>query len=356
MPPKPVPSRPATASDVAELAQVSQSAVSRTFTPGASVSEATRARVLAAAARLNYTPNHIARSLITQKSYIVGVAMTYLDNQFYPQALQRLSDELGKAGYRVLLFITHGRSEADPALEELLRYRVDALILASTTLSSRLAGECARVGVPVVMFNTIDADSAIPGVCGSNQAGGHTIARFLSAGGHRRFAFVAGVAESATTREREHGFFTGLRELGHSAPLREDGLFTFDGALAATRRLLKRARPPDAIFCSNDHMALAALQVARLEFGLEPGRDISIVGFDDVEIARWPGFSLTTYSQPVALMVAETMRILRLLLAGKSPTNTRTLVPGALIVRGSARVPESAIEQDEYGNRCWRGD
>ncbi|WDS35036.1 LacI family DNA-binding transcriptional regulator [Pseudoxanthomonas sp.] len=353
MPPRLPPGRPATASDVAELAEVSQSAVSRTFTPGASVSEITRARVLAAAAKLNYTPNHLARSLSTQRSQIVGVALTYLDNQFYPQVLQRLSDELGKAGYRVLLFITHGRSEADPALEELLRYRVDALILASTSLSSRLAAECARVGVPVVMFNTVDADSTTPGVSGSNVLGGRTIASYLATGGHQRFAFLAGASESSTTRERERGFVERLAELGHPRPRREEGYYTFDGALAATRRLLKPAQRPDAIFCANDHMAMAALQVARIEFGLEPGRDVSIVGFDDVDIARWPGFSLTTYSQPAASMVTETIRILRQLLAGKPPAQQRTQVPGRLIVRGSARQPATGVRQDEDGIAFW---
>ena len=345
--------RPATASDVAKLAKVSQSAVSRTFTPGASVSDTTRARVLAAAVQLNYTPNHLARSLSTQHSKIVGVALTYLDNQFYPQVLQCLSDELGKAGYRVLLFITHGRSEADPALEELLRYRVDALILASTSLSSRLAAECARVGVPVVMFNTIGADSTTPGISGSNELGGRTIASYLVAGGHQRFAFLAGAGESSTTREREHGFVNRLAELGHARLFREKGYYTFEGALAATRCLLKRAKRPDAIFCANDHMAMAALQVARIEFGLEPGRDVSIVGFDDVDIARWPGFSLTTYSQPVTAMVAETIRILRQLLAGRAPTSLRTQVPGRLIVRGSARQPTSGIRRDEAGIAFW---
>jgi DNA-binding LacI/PurR family transcriptional regulator len=347
------PRRPATATDVAALAQVSQSAVSRTFTPGASVSETTRTRVLAAASKLNYTPNHIARSLSTQRSYIVGVALTYLDNQFYPQVLQSLSDELGNAGYRVLLFITHGRSDTDPALEELLRYRVDALILASTSLSSRLADECARVGVPVVMFNTLDAAGTIPGVCGSNELGGRTIAHYLAAGGHTRYAFMAGVQESSTTCERERGFVRGLHELGLGKPLHEKGMYTFDGAIAATRRLLKRADRPDAIFCANDHMAFAAIQVARGEFGLDVGREISIVGFDDVEISRWPCFDLTTYSQPVPSMVAETMHMLRLLLQGRQLKNVHSIVPGQLIVRNSARIPKQGSTRCEDGTYRW---
>ncbi len=327
--------------------------MSRTFTPGASVSESTRDKVLAAARQLNYTPNHLARSLITQKSHIVGVALTYLDNQFYPEVLQRLSDELGKAGYRVLLFITHGNSNTDPALEELLRYRVDALILASTSLSSRLAAECARVGVPVVMLNTVDPTSAIPSVCGSNEHGGRAIASYLAAGGHRRFAFIAGADESSTTRERERGYVHRLHALGFDKPIREGGQYTFDGAAVAMRKLLKRARRPDAVFCANDHMAFAAIQVARGEFGLEVGREISIVGFDNVEIAKWPGFDLTTYSQPVPLMVAETISILRTLLQGRQLKDVHSAIPGQLVVRGSARVPADGLERQADGTRIW---
>ncbi|MFT3763039.1 MAG: LacI family DNA-binding transcriptional regulator [Pseudoxanthomonas sp.] len=345
--------KPATALDVAALAQVSQSAVSRTFTPGASVSDATRKKVMAAARQLNYTPNNIARSLITQKSWIVGVAMTYLDNQFYPEVLQCLSDDLGNAGYRVLLFLTHGNRDADPMLEELLRYRVDALILASTSLSSRLASECARVGVPVVMLNTIDPTSSIPSVCGSNAVGGRAIASYLVAAGHKRFAFVAGAGESSTTRDREHGFSRRLQELGMGKPVREDGYYTFDGAATAMRRLLKRKQRPDAVFCANDHMALAAIQVARGEFGLRVGAELSIVGFDNVGIAKWPGFDLTTYSQPVPAMVAATISILRTLLQGRALKSAHTAIPGQLIVRGSARVPESGVEPLADGTLIW---
>lgn len=353
MTPKRRPRKPSTAFDVAALAQVSQSAVSRTFTPGASVSESTRSKVLAAAQKLNYTPNNIARSLITQKSYIVGVAMTYLDNQFYPEVLQCLSDELGKAGYRVLLFITHGNSNTDPALEELLRYRVDALVLASTSLSSRLAAECARVGVPVVMLNTIDPTSATPSVCGSNESGGRAIAGYLAAGGHRRFAFIAGAEESSTTRERERGYLRRLRELGRDKPMRERGYYTFDGAAEAMRRLLRRSERPDAVFCANDHMAFAAIQVARGEFCVDVGCELSIVGFDNVEIAKWPGFDLTTYSQPVPLMVAETIAILRTLFQGRPLKKAHSEIPGSLVVRGSARVPAWGVRNAADGTRIW---
>jgi DNA-binding LacI/PurR family transcriptional regulator len=138
-----------TSLDVAKLAQVSQSAVSRSFTSGASVAPATRQRVQEAAKKLGYRPNAIARSLITKRSRMIGVVMSYLDNQFYPLVLEKLSQALQQQGYHVLLFIGD-TVEADGILSEILQYQVDGLVLASTSVSSVLAKNCADAGIPVV--------------------------------------------------------------------------------------------------------------------------------------------------------------------------------------------------------------
>ncbi|UUZ77079.1 LacI family transcriptional regulator [Polaromonas sp. P1(28)-13] len=135
----------ATAQEVGRLAQVSQSAVSRTFTPGASVSEETRNKVLAAAKTLGYRPNALARSLITQRSHIIALVMSYLENQFYPLVIEKLSQKLQKQGYHVLMFISD-LHEADGVLTEILQYQVDGIVMASTMLSSDLAKSCADSG------------------------------------------------------------------------------------------------------------------------------------------------------------------------------------------------------------------
>jgi len=346
--------QPATSVDVARLAGVSRSAVSRTFTEGASVSDQTRRKVLGAARKLKYRPNLFARSLKTRRSFILGLAVSALDNQFYPDIVQRLSEEFGKIGYRLLLFITHGGTGHDPLLDELLKYRLDGLILASSSISSRLAEECRRAGVPVVMFNNIDPASSVPSVECTNELAARTVADFLVAGEHRRFGFIAGLQTDSTSYQRERAFRDFLLAKGLPAPTREEGEFTFAGAVRATRNLLKLKQPPDAIFCTNDHMALAALQVARAEFGLEPGENISIVGFDNVPIADWPCFGLTTYSQPTADFVARTIRIIQLSLEHELPHDLHEQLPGELIIRTSARLPRRGIIQSADGLRIWR--
>jgi len=346
--------RAATSRDVARAAGVSQSAVSRSFTPGASVSDATRAAVLAAAGALGYRPNLLARSLITRRSRIIGMAVGYLHNQFYPAVLEALSQRLQALGYHLLLFTAPQAEHADPLLEDILRYQVDALVLASTTLSSRLAAACAARGVPVVLFNRTSRHArGVASVTGDNRAGAARIADFLAAGGHRRFAFISGIENSSTSRDRERGFAEALAARGLGPPLREVGNYDRAQAEAAADALLARRDRPDAIFCASDHMAVAVMDAARFRHRLRVPEDVSIVGFDDAEPARWPAYALTTVEQPVERMVTATVDLLTARLDGRGKGDGRVVVAGELIVRGSARLPEEGVVEVE-GRRVWR--
>lgn len=331
--------RRATATDVAQRAGTSQSAVSRVFTPGASVSPALRERVLEAARSLDYRPNAIARTLITRRSRLVAVAMAHLTNQFYPSVLEALSNRLQAQGYQVLLFTADPHRPSDPLIEQVMRYQVDAVVLASTGLSSSLARECRRLRVPVVLFNRVADDPDTSSVTVDNEDGGHRIAAFLAAGGHRRPAFIAGIESSSTNRDRARGFAAGLRSAGLGTPACVPGHYSYEGAAEATRALLHRQDRPDAIFCANDHMAIACIDVARHEFGLSVPADLSVVGFDDVGPARWRGYDLTSFSQPLEPMVEATVRMLLALVEEPAQPVRRVVVKGELVLRGSARRP-----------------
>ncbi|CAB3781344.1 LacI family DNA-binding transcriptional regulator [Pararobbsia alpina] len=344
--------RPATAHEVAKLAGVSQSAVSRVFTPGASVAPATRERVVAAASQLGYRPNLVARSLITRRSNLIGVVVPGNGNPFYQRALEALSVAFAKLGYGVLLFTTDPLANSDPILDDVLRYRVDALVLISTSLSSRFAEECVQVGLPVVMFNRKTDSNAASSVTGENRLGAELIAEFLLAAKHRRYAYVAGLEQSSTSRDREEGFMECLARHNVKHVERQVGHYSASGAEKAVRALLGSKQPPDAIFCANDHMALAAISVARAEFGLQLGSDVSIVGFDNIDMGSWPLFSLTTYSQPVGSMVERTVDIVARQLAGDAALSVQEVTCGQLIVRDSARKPKSGLSTQD-GNCIW---
>ena len=330
-----------TMADVARLAGVSQSMVSRTFTPGASVSAEARARVLEVARHLGYRPNLIARSLITQRSRLIGVAMAYMENQFYPTILQALSKAFAEAGYRVLLFTPGSDGDPDPILDEVLRFQVAAVILASTRLTSHFASECSQARVPVVLLNRRIDDDAVCSVTGENASGGHAIGEFLLAGGHERLAYVAGLEDTSTSREREAGFRQALAESGRELFARVVGHYDFAAAQAAARALFSAAERPDGIFCANDHTAFAVIETARSEFGLTVGRDVSIVGFDDVVLASWPTYSLTTFSQPIEALAQRVVAVTLSQIDGAG-VRVHETVPGALIVRTSARLPRAS--------------
>ncbi|SEO47681.1 LacI family DNA-binding transcriptional regulator [Aquisalimonas asiatica] len=328
------------ARDVARAAGVSQSAVSRTFTPGASIAAETRQRVIAAARELGYRPNAFARSLITRRSRMVGLVLADLDNPFYARMLEAVSRELQAAGHHVMLFFTD-RGEADDALQEILQYPVAGLLMASATLSSALARECAEAGIPVVLVNRDVPDAPTVSVTADNEAGGAAVGDFLARAGHQRVAFIAGDPEASTSRDREHGFREALARHGLTCHARAVGNYTREGAREAARTLFRVNAPPDAVFVANDYMAFAVMDTLRGELGLRVPEDVSVVGYDDVTQAAWGAYNLTTVTQPTDTMVSTAVTALLDSIRDGAPGRERRVIAGELVVRRSSRCPQN---------------
>jgi DNA-binding LacI/PurR family transcriptional regulator len=330
-----------TSLDVARLAGVSQSAVSRVFTPGASASPHTVEKVKQAAAQLGYRPNVLARSLITGRSRIIGLVVAYLENYFYPEVVERLSVALQEQGYHVLVFLAAPTvGDVQNVMQEILDYQVDGIVLASVSMSSVLAEKCQSVGIPVVLFNRDQDDPRLSSVTTDNRAGGRALAELLVSLGHRRIAYIAGFEGASTQRDRELGFREGLAAAGRELFARGVGNFEFGMAQDAARSMFGRAKRPDAVFVCNDHMAFAVMDVLRFELGLKIPEDVSVVGFDDVPPAAWAAYNLTTYRQCVNEMVAETVTTLLDSIEAKSTEPRRVKIDGTLVVRKSTREPK----------------
>ncbi|WP_264210799.1 LacI family DNA-binding transcriptional regulator [Leisingera thetidis] len=329
-----------TSMDVARLAGVSQSAVSRVFTPGASASKKTIEKVRKAAEELGYRPNVLARAMVSGKSGIIGLVVAYLNNQYYPEALEKLTNALQDRGYHVLVFLaSHAAGNIDRVVEEILDFQVDGIIAASVALSSDLSARCQTAGVPMVLFNRAQDDQSMSAVTSDNIAGGRKAAEFLLAGGHEKIGYIAGWEGASTQRDREAGFTAELAAAGKTLHAREVGNFVTEEAQAATRRMFAND-PPDAVFVANDHMAIAVMDTLRFELGLSVPDDVSVIGYDDVTVASWPTYNLTTVRQPANRMVAETVDILLAKIEGPDAGPRRVEIDGPLIVRGSARIPE----------------
>jgi DNA-binding LacI/PurR family transcriptional regulator len=328
-----------TSAQVAALAGVSQSAVSRVFTPGASASKRTVEKVRAAAAELGYSPNALARGLITGRTRMIGLVVAYLDNQFYPVAMELLSRALQERGYHILVFMAENATEkVGQVMGELLDYQVDGIITASVAISNDLTSRCAAAGIPVVMFNRGQDDVRLSEVTSDNVAGGRRAAEFLLEAGHRRIAHVMGWQGSSTGRDRAAGFAEAMQAAGVAPMAMIDGMYSRETAAAVTRDLFAGPGGPDAIFVGNDHMAFAVMDTLRFDLGLSVPGDVSVVGYDDVPLAAWPAYNLTTIRQPVRRMVDATVDALLAQIEGDGEPR-KLKIDGPLIVRGSARLP-----------------
>lgn len=329
-----------TSAEVAKRAGVSQSAVSRVFTPGASASAKTVAKVRKAAEELGYRPNVLARAMVSGRSRIIGLVVAYLENQFYPMALERLSNALQARGYHILIFTAPNSEEGVSAvLQDLMDYQVDGIIAASVSISSDLAIRAQSSGIPVVLFNRGQDGPDFSNVTSDNIRGGEKVARFLLQGDHRRIAHIAGWQGSSTGRDRKSGFLKVLDDAGVEPIAVFDGMYKRETAIECTRDILDSGKQPDAIFVGNDHMAFGVLDTLR-ERGMRPGSDISVIGYDDVPLASWGAYDLTTVRQPVNRMVQSAVDMLMDRIDDRDTPAGTIQIEGDLILRGSARIPD----------------
>ena len=329
-----------TSLEVAKLAGVSQSAVSRVFTPGASASKSTTQKVRKAAEALGYRPNVLARAMQSGKSGVIGLVVAHLENQFYPVALELLSNALQAEGYRILMFTAPNSQEGiESVLQDLMDYQVDGIVTASVSLSSNLASRAQNNGIPVILFNRGQDSEEFIDVTSNNVEGGRKVARFLLAGGHERIAHIAGWQGATTGRDRQAGFLSQLDAAGIAPIAVMDGMYQREAAIACADRIVDEFRDVDAIFVGNDFMAFGVIDTLRSK-GIRVGEDVSVVGYDDVPLAAWGAYELTTVRQPVRRMVAATVERLLTLIKDNGAPVTSTKIDCDLIVRRSAHIPK----------------
>jgi DNA-binding LacI/PurR family transcriptional regulator len=332
-----------TSIDVARRAGVSQSAVSRAFSKSptqSGVSDSVREKIFRVAEEIGYRPNALARSLITQRSNIVGVLFSYLDNPFYANALELICHRLQEKGYHALVFMMPDTlHDVEATVSDILQYQVDGVITASVELSSKICDDCREKDVPVVMLNRIQDDPRLSSVTTDNVGGGRLAARAFLETGHKRIAMLAGWQGASTSRDREFGFESELKANGASVFARAVGHFDLKRTEEATRELFGGPvdQKPDAVFVANDYMAVRAMDIMRFELGLRIPEDVSIIGFDDTVMAGLPTYDLTTVRQPVNRMVDAALRVLFERIENRTNEPEHVLLGAQLIKRGSVQ-------------------
>lgn len=325
---------------LAEDLEVSVSTISRAFSKDAVIAPKTRSKILSYANQLGYRPNPFAQSLITRKSRIVSIIVSHLENPFYPEALRGLGEALREAGWHVMLFTVPSGETPDDILPLAISYQPEFVIVMAVTISSRTQEEAKRAGTKLIYFNRRDPASSTYFVVCDNAHGGGMIADHFIDTGCRRLAYVAGFQNASTTLDRWRGFHERCAERGIFGVRREEGYsFSYEAGYRAAIALMKRAERPEAIFCASDIIALGAIEALRAEFGLRVPEDVSVAGFDNIEMAAWPSHALTTYYQPLDKMIEATVKLIQEIGNGAEIETVASQIKGDIIIRKSTRPP-----------------
>ena len=339
MPIKPADRRLPSSTDVARLAGVSQSAVSRTFTSGASVSQETREKVEKAAKKLGYVPNRIPKIMQTSSSSLIAIVVGPLENPALANILEALTKRLQLAGLQVLIVQVDSRYSLDSAVDRLLQYRVDAIASALSVTSKEAVAALERARIPVVSFDTrlTGEFSYLSSVSSNNFSASESVANLLIERGADKFLFMDGPENSPVSQQRLAGFAAGLSGAGARGPDVLRGNFRYEDALNVIVGEFERGGRPNGIFCANDLMALGVLDALRLKIGLRVPEDVMVVGFDDIPQASWLSYSLTTCRPNVEQLVDQAM--IRLGVGDQKLDDRTELVPVLLVERQTTLPP-----------------
>jgi len=327
----------ATIEDVAARSGVSTATVSRVLSGSVPSRPETRERVLAAARDLDYRPSGIARALKRNETRTFGLVITDIRNPFYPQIVRAVEAAAHTLGYGILL----ANGDDDPArelehLDRLAERRVDGIVIASSRMRRRHADRLRGTGVPVVLVNDTVPGSALPAVATAHRRGARMAAEHLLALGHRCIGHISAPAEQASSGQRRQGVRDALREAGEMIVVEGDG--GVEGGAAAAGRL--HAAGVTGIVAYNDLTAIGALRGLR-QLGARVPADVSVVGFDDIEMAAWTDPPLTTIRQPTEELGRWAVERLARAIAGEELGVERVLLEPTLVVRGSTAAARS---------------
>jgi DNA-binding LacI/PurR family transcriptional regulator len=324
--------------DVAEEAGVSKSLVSLVMRDSDRVSASSREAVLEAASKLGYRPNAAARTMVRQRSYVIGVLISNLHNPFFADVIDGIDMTATDAGYRSILTTGNRVAERERlAVGTLLEMRVDGLILVSPSFHKDFAIEAAQ-SVPTVLIGKATRAPTVDSVTNDDRQGAAMVVDHLVELGHRGIAHIDG-GIGAGSKPRRTGYQRAMRRHGLEAEIQSvQGGFTEEEGGAGMRRLLANGSRPTAVFVANDLAAIGVLEVLRSE-GLSVPGDISVVGYDNTAMAASHRIGLTTIDQPRHDMGRMAAGLILARINQDSTTASHVILPPKLVVRESTAQP-----------------
>ncbi len=326
-----------TSYDVARIAGVSQSMVSRCFATNASIAPAKRDLILRVAAEIGFRPNALAQALISKRTNIVAVLISRLTSLHYPEVLAELSARLTDRDMRVLLFSLSAESDVDGVLDQIWRYSVDGVISAAR-LSAEQVALFTEHRVPLVLYNRMASGPSAASVRCDSVAGEREMVARLLAAEHRHFGIIAGPPDSYVGEERRQAALSALAENGFTDVPVVRGEFSYESGREGMRRLIEQKPKLDALICVNDLMAVGAMDAARTDLGKSVPGDLSIVGFDGTGPASWASYEIASIRQPVRRMTEAAVAMLVERIEDPHAPAEQRLFAGEFIGGRSARL------------------
>lgn len=329
--------KPSKLSEVAAMAGVAPITASRAIRGEGYVSEEARARIMDAAAKLNYAPDMVARRMRGEKSRLIGIFVNNFGSLVLHEITREISHAARARGYDILLFNAERFDLPDRAgTRDMLANLCAGLILPMPNVEDGYLAVLEKRQVPCVFVNFDARDMALPVVGIQNRDGARLAVEHLLSLGHRRIAFIAGSHQTGQSAERQAAYMQALQDAGIEVDpaLIVSGLFRQTGGFAATEALLALPQPPTAIFAANDEMAFGAIDAIHSK-GLRVPEDISVVGFDDIGTSSHIHPPLTTMRQPLAELSASAVGELMALIEGHGVEARKLTLPLQLIVRQS---------------------
>ena len=326
-----------TSQDVAKLAGVSQSAVSRCFTKNASISSRTKLRVIEAAKKLRYKPQTFSRlSSSENESGLVGVILPYVTNRYYPEVLTELHEALRISGYRILLITTDDGEELDDKLiQHYLKEKLIAIISATKPTESFVTS-CTERHIQVIAYNRNWNIPTTSSVACDHRMGGEMIAQLFIEKDHQHIGLIKGPTGSYVSQQRCKGFLDQLKKTTKVKVTIEDGFFTYEGGQKAAEKLLQN-KNLTAIFCADDTMAFGCIDFIKEKTKLKIPHQIEVIGYDDISVASWDSYNLTTVRQPIRQMAKLTTQLIGDYLKDSEFEPVNHLIQGRLIDRKTTR-------------------
>ncbi|QCO55964.1 LacI family transcriptional regulator [Pseudorhodobacter turbinis] len=326
-----------TLKDVANRAGVSTSAVSRTFTDGASVSVKMRRKVQKAAAELGYSPNFLARSLTTRRTKLIGLVSNNFHNPIFLEVFDLFTRSLQDRGLRPLLVNLSTETDPENSVRMLQQYSVDGVIVASSTLPPAFSKAFRDKMIPVVnTFGRYSSSPQVHVVGIDNIEAGRMAAYELVARGHKTVGFLGGPESATSTQDRLQGFRDGIA--AHPEITMQHSFAEAYSFKAGRMEMLRLSKAPlaEAYFCGDDVLSIGVLSALR-DIGKKVPQDIGIIGLNDMEMAGWESISLTTVAQPIKQIITSSVELMVAMLDEPDRYPEARLFPCHVVERGTLR-------------------